>query len=72
MVHHDSKPVEDMMKNFLPGFALVALVAAGPAMAADLSHLQGRAGCDAVQLERVLFRRHGRWRHGLAAVNRHG
>jgi outer membrane immunogenic protein len=37
MVHHDSKPVEDMMKNFLPGFALVALVAAGPAMAADLA-----------------------------------
>jgi outer membrane immunogenic protein len=26
-----------MMKNFLPGFALVALVAAGPAIAADLA-----------------------------------
>jgi outer membrane immunogenic protein len=38
MIHHDSKPVEDMMKSFLSGFALAALVATGPAIAADLAH----------------------------------
>jgi hypothetical protein len=36
-VHHDSKPAGDMMKIFLPGLALVALVAAGPVRAADLA-----------------------------------